>query len=78
MALPAADSFCNCLDFWELSRGYISAGAPIGRVGYCFLVVILKEGTKGKKLGSEISLPLSPLPFFLSYLVIGSETGVGG
>lgn len=42
-------------------------------------VAMLKEETRGKKLDSEISLFLSPLFFFLSYLVIRGETrGVGG
>jgi hypothetical protein len=40
----------------------------VGRVGCSLLVVLLKEGTKGKKLDSRISLslPLLSILFLLS------------
>jgi hypothetical protein len=70
------------LEFWELSKGHINARAPIGRVGgwwlfrevgCSLLVAMVKEDTKGKKLGPGI-LIVPPLSLFLSYLVFVGET----
>lgn len=48
----------------------------VQRIGYSFLVVVIKEEAKRKKLHSGIlSLSHPPLSLFLSYLVIGGEAG---
>jgi hypothetical protein len=48
----------------------------LGRLVVGLLVAMVKEETKGKKFSSEIFLiPLSPLSFFLSYLVLEGKTG---
>lgn len=38
------------------------------------LAAVVKEETKEKKLKNKILIPLSPLPLFSSYLVLGGET----
>lgn len=40
------------------------------------LIDMLKKETRRKKIDPRISISLSPLYYFLSYLVIGNETGV--
>jgi hypothetical protein len=74
------------LEFWELFTRYINSSALRGRIwwllvfrefGCSLLVVMLKEEMKGKKLDSDLSLPLSfslpPLSLFLSSDMIGDE-----
>lgn len=74
------------MEFWELFRGCINARTPkdgvggwrlLGRIVCGLSIVMLKKETRRKKLDLRISISLSPLYFFLAYLVIGDETGVG-
>ena len=57
-------------------RGRVVVCWSFREVGCSLLVAMVKEETKGKKFSSEIFLiPLSPLSFFLSYLVLEGKTG---
>ena len=86
MVLPAANSFCVTLGILNTFQGYINTprGGVVADgysgvwVGCSFLVAVLKEETKGKKLDLGVGLSLfPPLSFVLSSLVIRSEIGEG-
>jgi hypothetical protein len=73
------------LEFWKVLREYINARAPRGQIGGCWSFregcmefVSCRAQRRNKKteiLIRDLCLTFSPLFFFLSYLMLGGETG---